>query len=65
MFVPGKIFQPSLMFAGKNSVENLKGASLGYALALPAIIRLTWKSLPMKNINVITKIRKLQAKIIL
>ena len=33
MFVPGKPFQPSLMFAGKAGayarVEHLKGASLG------------------------------------
>jgi len=30
-------------------VEHLKGASLGYALALPANIRLGWKGLPGTN----------------
>ncbi len=30
-------------------MEHLKGASLGYALALPAIIRLGWKGLPRTN----------------
>jgi hypothetical protein len=30
-------------------VEHLKGASLGYAPALPANIRLGWKSLPGTN----------------
>jgi hypothetical protein len=31
------------------SVEHLKGASLGWALALPANIRLGWKGLPSTN----------------
>ncbi len=30
-------------------VEHLKGASLGYALALPTNIRLGWKGLPGTN----------------
>jgi hypothetical protein len=30
-------------------VEQLKGASLGYALALPAHIGLGWKGLPETN----------------
>jgi hypothetical protein len=47
------------MFAGKarstewagayHRVEHLKGASLGYASALPANIRLGWKGLPGTN----------------
>ncbi len=31
------------------TVEHLKGASLGYALAIPANIRLGWKGLPGTN----------------
>ncbi len=46
MFVPGKPFQLSLMFAGKAGayprVEHLKGA-------LPTNIRLGWKGLPGTN----------------
>ena len=53
MFVYGKLFQPSLMFVGKAGAypreERLKVALLGYALALPANIRLGWKSLPGTN----------------
>ncbi len=53
MFVPGKPFQPSLMFAGNARtlprVEHLKVASLGWPLALPANIRLGWKGLPRTN----------------
>ncbi len=30
-------------------MEHLNGASLGYTLALPANIRLVWKSLPGTN----------------
>ncbi len=48
MFVPGNPFQPSLMFVSKareySRVEHLKSASLDYALALLANIRLGWKS---------------------
>jgi hypothetical protein len=49
VFVPGKPFQPSLMFAGKaepTQVKKLLGAPL---LALPANIRLGWKGLPGTN----------------
>jgi hypothetical protein len=46
VFVPGKPFQPSLMFVGKARaypiVEHLKGASIGYA-------RLGWKGLQGTN----------------
>ncbi len=48
MFVPGKPSQPSLMFVGKARglprVEDLKGASLGWAPA-----RLGWKGLHGTN----------------
>jgi hypothetical protein len=39
------------MFVGKawSGVESLSGASFGCALALPANIRLGWKSLPGTN----------------
>jgi hypothetical protein len=54
VLVPGKPFQPSLMFAGMAKayprVEHLKCASLGEALDLPANIRLGWKCLPGTNI---------------
>jgi hypothetical protein len=40
-------------------VEHLKGASLGKALGLPANIRLGWKGLPGKTLELITKIHKL------
>jgi hypothetical protein len=53
VFVPGKLFQPSLMFVGKARghprVEHLKGASLGQARSLLANIGVGWKSLPGKN----------------
>ncbi len=53
MFVPGKPFQPNLMFAGKARAypsEALSGAPLyGKLLALPANIRLGWKGLPGTN----------------
>ncbi len=53
MYVSGKPFQPSLMIAGKAGayprVEHLEDASLGWAPALPAIIRLGWKGLPETN----------------
>ncbi len=53
MFVPGKPLQPSLMFAGMpgayTRVEHLKAASLGWALALPANIRLGRQGLPGTN----------------
>ena len=46
MFVPGKPFQPSLIFVDKVSLprmEHLKYASLGEAPALPENIRVGWK----------------------
>jgi hypothetical protein len=46
MFVPGKPFQPSLMFVGESGEWS---ASLGLAPALPANIRLGWKGLPVTN----------------
>ncbi len=51
MFVPGKTFQPSLMFVWVRPdaclrIEQPKGASLGQA---PANIRLGWKGLPGTN----------------
>ncbi len=53
VFVPGKPFQSSLMFAGKAGVTRVKllsGAPLfGRLLALPANIRLGWKCLPGIN----------------
>ncbi len=47
MFVPGRLFQPSLMFVGKD--RSLKGASLGQAPTLLTNIRLGWKGLPGAN----------------
>ncbi len=50
MLVPGKPFQPSLMFVGKArslpGVEHLNGASLSLAVALFAKIRISWNGLP-------------------
>ncbi len=52
MFVPGKPFQPSLMFAGKAIAypsEAPSGAPLyGRLLASPTNIRLGWKGLPVR-----------------
>jgi len=50
VFVPGKLFQPSLMFGGKARGQPLKDASLGHAPALPANIKLGCKGLPGTNI---------------
>jgi hypothetical protein len=51
--VPGKPFQPSLMFAAKAGanprLENLKIASHRQVLAITANIRLGWKGLPGTN----------------
>ncbi len=59
MFVPGKPFQPSLMFVGEAwvypRVEHLKCVSLGWAPALPTNIRLGWKSLPNKISSLLWK----------
>jgi hypothetical protein len=48
IFVPGNPFQPSLMFVSKareySRMEHLRGASIDYAMALLANIRLGWKS---------------------
>jgi hypothetical protein len=51
VFVPGKPFQPSLMFVGEayDRVERLKDASLRYDRALLANIRLGWTGLPGTN----------------
>ncbi len=53
MFVPGKLFKPSLILwvrpGAHPRVETVKGASLGYALASSAHIRLGWESLPGTN----------------
>ncbi len=50
MFVPGKSFQPSLMFAGKAGAYPSEGASLlGRLLASPTNLRLGWKGLPRTN----------------
>ncbi len=53
MFVPGKPFQPSLMFAGKARAypsEAASGAPLyGRPLALPTNIRLGGRGLPGTN----------------
>ncbi len=53
MFVPGKPFQPSLMFVGK------PGA---YPSGAPQVLqsRLGYKGLPGKTLHLITEIRKLQ-----
>ncbi len=53
MFVPGKPFQPSLMFVGEaRSLPKSRAperALLGYAAVLPANTRLGWKGLPGTN----------------
>jgi len=53
VFVPGRPFQLSLLFAGKAKtyprVEHLKGVSLVYADALPTDKILGWKDLPRTN----------------
>jgi hypothetical protein len=53
VFVPGKLFQPSLIFAGRpepNRVKYLSGASLsGRLLASHTKIRLSQKGLPRTN----------------
>jgi hypothetical protein len=53
VFVPGKPFQPSQMFAGKAvaypSEEPLRCPVWGRLLALPTNIRLCWKGLPRTN----------------
>ncbi len=48
LFVPGKHFQPSLMFAGKAGAYPSE-ALLGRLLALITNIRLSWKGLPGTN----------------
>ncbi len=48
MFVPGKLFQPSLMFERPGAyprVEHPKGDTLGLAPALPPNFRQGWKGL--------------------
>jgi len=50
MFAPCRPYWPSLMFVGKARahprMEYLKGASLGFAPASSANIRLGWNGLP-------------------
>jgi hypothetical protein len=64
VFVPGKSFQPSLMFVGKAraypSEVPFRCPTLGLALALPTNIRLGWKGLPgtntlQKSVNYVSK----------
>ncbi len=54
MFDPGKLFQPSLMFAGKAedypSEAPFWCSTLGYAPALLTNIRLGWNALPGANV---------------
>jgi hypothetical protein len=63
VFVPGRSFQLSLMFAGKAgtypTIKHLKGALVGKVLALPTNIRLGCRALPgtstlafYKNLNI-------------
>jgi hypothetical protein len=47
VLIPGKPFQPSLMFVGKARVEHLKGTLIGKALALVTNVGLGWKGLPL------------------
>ncbi len=53
MVVPGKPFQPSIMFVGEaeaRAFPYLSDAPLkGRFMALPTNIRLGWKGLPGKN----------------
>jgi hypothetical protein len=53
VFVPGRPFQPSLIFwirpVAYLRVEHPKSASLSYATVLPVNIRLGWKDLPGTN----------------
>ncbi len=48
VFVPGKPFKPSLVYAGK-AKTYLKATSVRPALALLANIMLSWKRLPGTN----------------
>jgi hypothetical protein len=51
-FSPGKSFQPSLMFictVKSLPLEDLKGSSLGLALALLVYIKVGWNGLPVTN----------------
>jgi hypothetical protein len=57
VFVPGKPFQPSLMFAGPYRSElPLDAPLLGRLLALSTDIRLGYKEMPGKN-SIIRKLR--------
>ncbi len=51
MFVPGKLFQYSLWVwtVAYATVEHVKMALPGQALALPSNIRLGWKGFPRTN----------------
>ncbi len=52
MFVSGKSFQPSLMFAGKARAYLSEASFMCFTLwllALPANITQVWKSLPGTN----------------
>ncbi len=59
MFVPGKPFQPSLVFSVRlepTRVKNLSGAPLkGGLLALTTNTRLGWKGLPETNSSLLWK----------
>jgi hypothetical protein len=49
VFVTGKIFQPSLMFAGKAGAYPSEGQLQGRLLTLPKNVRLDWKGLPVTH----------------
>ncbi len=53
MFVPGRLFKPSMTFTGKTrglpKSGVLQGASLREALSFLANVRIGWKSLPATN----------------
>ncbi len=66
MFVPGRHFQPSVMFASNAgtypSEAHFRLKILGTLLALPTNIRLGWKSLSGTNTLPYTNIRILRPK---
>jgi hypothetical protein len=63
VFVPGRLFHASLMFAGKAITYPSEAPTLGRLLALLANVRLGWKSFAGGQTT--TKIRKLrQSKVL-
>ncbi len=58
MFVPGKLFRPSPMFAGKARAYPSEASN---PPALPTNMRLGWKSLPVTNTRAYYEIPQITA----